>query len=57
MEHFVVHSALGTDTSALLWGGLAAGAAIFALLLVSETSCGGRPPGCQRRIRAGKPAR
>jgi hypothetical protein len=57
MEHFLVHSALGTYTFALLWGGLAAAASIFALLLVSETSSGGRPPGCQRRMRASKPAR
>jgi len=57
MEHFVVHSALGTYTSALLWGGLAAGAAIFALLLVSETSSSVRPPRCQPGGRASRPAR
>lgn len=57
MEHFVVHSALGTFSSAILWGGLAVGAAVFALLLVSETNSGVRPPGCQRGIRADKAVR
>jgi len=55
MEHFVVHSALGTFSSAILWGGLAVGAAVFALLLISESNSGVRPPGCQRSIGAGKP--
>jgi hypothetical protein len=57
MDHFVVHSALGTFSSAILWGGLAVGAAVVALLLVSETNSGVRPPGCQRGIRAGKALR
>jgi len=55
MEHFVVHSALGTFSSAILWGGLAVGAAVFALLLISESNSGVRPPCCQRSIGAGKP--
>ena len=55
MEHFVVHSALGTFSSAILWGGLAVGAAVFALLLLSESNSGVRPPGCRRTIGAGKP--
>ena len=54
MERFVIQSALGTLSSALLWGGLAVGAAVFALVLVSETNSGVRPPGCQRGIRNGK---
>jgi len=57
MEHFVVYSALGTFTSVVFWGGLAVGAAVFALLLVSETNSGVRPPGCQRGIRTEKPVR
>jgi len=57
MEHLVVHSALGTFSSAILWGGLAVGAAVFALLLISESNSGVRPPGCQRGIRAEKPLR
>jgi hypothetical protein len=57
MEHFVVHSALGTFSSAILWGGLAVGAAVFALLLVSETNSGVRPPGCQRGFKADKAVR
>jgi hypothetical protein len=57
MEHFVVHSALGTFTSAILWGGLAVGAAVFALLLISESNSGVRPPGCQRGLRTEKPLR
>lgn len=55
MEHFVVHSALGTFSSAILWGGLAVGAAVFALLLISEGNSGARPPGCRRSMGAGKP--
>ena len=55
MEHFVVQSALGTFGSVILWGGLAVGAAVFALLLISESNSGVRPPGCQRSMRAGKP--
>jgi hypothetical protein len=57
MEQFVVHTAFGTYTSALLWGALAVAAAVFALILVSETSSGVRPPGCQRAIRPGKAVR
>jgi hypothetical protein len=57
MEHFVVHSALGTFSSAILWGGLAVGAAVFALLLISESNSGVRPPGCQRGIKATKALR
>ncbi len=57
MEHFVVQSALGTFSSAILWGGLAIGAAVFALLLISEGNSGARPPGCQRGMRADKPLR
>lgn len=52
-----MHSALGTFTSVVFWGGLAVGAAVFALLLVSETNSGARPPGCQRGLRADKPLR
>jgi hypothetical protein len=48
MEHFVFHSAVGTFSKALLWGGLAIAAAIFAFLLISEASPGVRPPGFQR---------
>jgi len=48
MEHFVFHSAVGTFSTALLWGGLAIAAAIFAFLLISEASPGVRPPGLQR---------
>lgn len=57
MEHCVVHSALGTFTSVVFWGGLAVGAAVFALLLVCESNSGVRPPGCRRGMRAQKPAR
>jgi hypothetical protein len=57
MEHFVVHSALGTFSAAILWGGLAVGAAVFALLLVSESNSGVRPPGAQRGMRVSKPLR
>jgi hypothetical protein len=57
MEHFVVHSALGTFSSAILWGGLAVGAAVFALLLISESNSGVRPPGCQRGIKVTKALR
>ncbi len=57
MEHFVFHSALGTFTFAIIWGGLAVGAAVFALLLISESNSGVRPPGYQRSIRAGKALR
>lgn len=52
-----MYSALGTFTSVVFWGGLAVGAAVFALLLVSETNSGVRPPGCQRGIRTEKPVR
>jgi hypothetical protein len=54
MEHFVLHSAFGTFSTALLWGGLAVGAAILAFLLISESSSGVRPPGCQRGAPASK---
>ncbi len=57
MEHFVLQSALGTFIAGILWGGLAVGAAVFALLLISESSSGVRPPGCQRGIGAGKATR
>lgn len=43
-----MHSALGTFTSVVFWGGLAVGAAVFALLLVCESNSGVRPPGCRR---------
>jgi len=48
MEHFVLNSTFGTFSTALIWGGLAVVAAIFAFLMISESSSGVRPPGCQR---------
>jgi hypothetical protein len=44
MEHFVFHWTFGSFGTALLWGGLAIAARIFALLLISESSSGVRPP-------------
>jgi hypothetical protein len=54
MEHFVLHSIFGTFSTALLWGGLAVLAAIFAFLLISEGSSGVRPPACQRGMPTSK---
>jgi hypothetical protein len=54
MEHFVINSTFGTVSTALIWGGLAVVAAVFAVLMISESSSGVRPPGCQRRTPANK---
>jgi hypothetical protein len=54
MEHFVIHSTFSTISTALIWGGLAVVAAIFAVLMISESSSGVRPPGCQRGTPANK---
>jgi hypothetical protein len=38
MTNTVFHSAFGVFSAAMLWGGLAVAAAIFAILLISESS-------------------
>jgi len=52
MTNNVFHSAFGMFSVAMLWGGLAVAAAVFAILLLSESSSGVRPPGCQRGVAA-----
>jgi hypothetical protein len=52
MTNAVFHSAFGMFSAAMLWGGLAVAAAVFAILLISESNSGVRPPGCQRGVPA-----
>jgi hypothetical protein len=52
MTNVVFHSAFGMFSVAMFWGGLAVAAAVFAILLISESSSGVRPPGCQRGFSA-----
>ena len=54
MEHFVINSTFSTVSTALIWGGLAVVAAVFALLMISESSSGVRPPGSHRGTPASK---
>jgi hypothetical protein len=51
----IIHSCFGTFSLAIMWGGLAVVAAIFGMLLISESSSAVRPPGCQRGAQATRP--
>jgi len=52
MIHTVFHSAFGMFSAAMFWGGLAVAAAIFAILLISESSCSARPSDYQQGLPA-----
>jgi len=54
MTNFAVNAVFGTFSTAILWGGVAVVAAIFAILLVSESSSGARAPSYQRGTQPGK---
>jgi hypothetical protein len=52
MTNTVFHSAFGMFSAAMFWGGMAVAAVVFAILLITESSSGVRPPGCQRGLPA-----
>ena len=53
----IIHASFGMFSVVMVWGGLAVAAAIIVFLMISESSSGVRPPGCQRGAHAQKPVR
>jgi hypothetical protein len=43
-----LHLSLGAYSTGLVWAAVAGGLSVLGLLIVSESSSGARPPGCQR---------